>query len=135
MPEAFRKELLVVAAVLAFGGAPLAFGQAKTTTATPARPPAAATGAIFGEVSDKRGTPLAGAEIAATGPNSGPATTVTTDARGAFTISRLEPGKYQLTISSKGLVPKTQKVGVKAGGTSKVHVRLKPPPTPKKKGS
>jgi len=126
-------------AKLRFGARPLffgfticcaaaAFGQAKPA-APPARP-APTTGTIAVTVIDKSGTPLAGAEIKWSGEAGAQSTSVSTDARGAFSIPKLEPGKYLLTFTANGCVPKTEKVKVKAGGTSKVHVRLKPPPTP-----
>jgi Carboxypeptidase regulatory-like domain len=108
--------------------APIALGQTKP--APPAHP-APTTGTIEGQVTDKSGTPLAGAEVKWAGEAATQSTTITTDARGSFTLPRLEPGKYLLTFTAKGCVPKTEKVKVKAGGTSKVHVRLKPPPEPK----
>jgi len=108
-----------------------AISFAQTKPAVPQAPPSPTKGAITGEVFDKSGTPLAGAEIKWAAENEKEPGTVTTDARGAFHIPQLSPGKYLLTITAKGCLPKTQKVNVKGGGTAKVHIRLKSPPSPK----
>lgn len=121
-------------ALLIFGcivcSASAAFGQGKQVAAPAARP-GSTTGTISGEVDDKSGAPLAGVEVKWTGEGATQPSIVTTDALGTFNISRLEAGKYQLTFTSKGCVPKNEKVNVRAGHTTKVHVHLKPPPAPK----
>ncbi|HXZ14300.1 MAG TPA: carboxypeptidase-like regulatory domain-containing protein [Candidatus Sulfotelmatobacter sp.] len=119
----------VLLLLLIVPAAALSFAQAKP--AAPQAPASPAKGGIAGEVFDKSGTPLAGAEIKWTAENAKEPGTVTTDARGAFNIPKLEPGKYVLTITARGCLPKTQKVNVKGGGTAKVHIRLKSPPSPK----
>jgi Carboxypeptidase regulatory-like domain len=126
-----RRASCVRAALLLLFVSTAATSFAQTKPVPPQAPASPSKGAVTGEVFDKSGTPLAGAEIKWAGENAKESSSVTTDARGTFNIPKLEPGKYVLTITAKGCLPKTHKVNVKAGGTAKVHIRLKSPPKPK----
>lgn len=108
--------LTCATALLAVG---LAFAQTKSTAST-ARP-----GTLTGEVSDKRGTPLAGSAVTATRVESKQSSTSTTDAGGVFRIDGLEPGDYEISYNAKGFLPATEKTKIKPGKTTKVHARLK----------
>jgi hypothetical protein len=83
------------------------------------------TGTLTGEVSDKRGTPLAGSGVTATSADGKQSESSTTDAGGIFRIDGLTPGDYQIKCTAKGFLPATEKAKIKAGKTTKVNARLK----------
>jgi 5-hydroxyisourate hydrolase-like protein (transthyretin family) len=105
-------------------GARAANARAAIVT-TAAAAPQGATGRLTGEVTDKRGTPLAGSSVAVTDASGKQVTIATTDANGAFTVDSLPEGEYILRFDAKGFYKKTQKARVKAGKTEKVHARMK----------
>jgi outer membrane receptor protein involved in Fe transport len=89
---------LLVLAVLALGFvAGAAFGQAIT-------------GTIVGSVLDPTGAVVVGAEIVAKNADTGVTYTTTSGSEGFYTITKLPPGKYDVTIQSKGF-----KTSVSAG--------------------
>jgi hypothetical protein len=83
------------------------------------------TGTLTGEVSDKRGTPLAGTGVTATSADGKQTESSTTDAGGIFRIDGLVPGDYQVKYSAKGFLPATGKAKIKPGKTTKANARLK----------
>ena len=97
-------------------------GSTAPTAATPSQAP---TGRLTGEVTDKRGTPLAGTSVAVANEAGKQFGTAVTDANGVFTVDPLPEGEYRLTYNAKGFYKKTEKAKVKAGKTEKVHARLK----------
>jgi Carboxypeptidase regulatory-like domain len=111
--------------------APVALAQATAPTPAHAHAPAD-TGAIFGNVSDHQGSPLAGAQVTLTNLTTKESTNGSTDGTGSYSFAGLKPGHYTVVFESKGLVTKTQPVEVKAGKKSKVSERLKPPELKKK---
>src|SRR5215469_863175 len=60
------------------------------------------TGSIQGNVTDSSGAPILGAVVAVEGADGNPRTTVT-DGEGAFKISSLTLGDYNVKISASGL--------------------------------
>lgn len=67
------------------------------------------TGSITGVVTDgASGKPVVGAVVVATSPAAPGEQTAVTDAKGAFTIANLPPGKYALQATVEGYKPETR---------------------------
>ena len=111
--------LVCVAAIFSVS---LASAQTKSTKSPKVAP---TTGTLTGEVSDKRGTPLAGTGVTATSADGKQTESSTTDAGGIFRIDGLAPGEYQIKCTAKGFLPATEKAKIKAGKTTKVNAHLK----------
>lgn len=99
--------------------------QAGVTAQSRITPSRVATGRLTGEVTDARGTPLAGSSVAVTDMSGKALMTVTTDAKGLYTVDGLAEGEYVLNFDAKGFYKKTQKAKVKAGKTEKIHTKMK----------
>jgi Carboxypeptidase regulatory-like domain len=102
-------------------------------TAPPPAHASAATGSIFGNVSDHQGSPLAGAQVTLTNLSTKETTNGSTDGTGAYSFDNLKPGHYSIVFESKGLISKTQSLDVKPGKKSKISERLKPPEVKEKR--
>lgn len=118
-----------IAAAMIFAGwvcaAGPAQGQAGVTEQSRINRSGVPTGRLTGEVTDSRGTPLAGTSVAVTDLSGKALMTVTTDAKGLYTADGLTEGEYILKFDAKGFYKKTQKARVKAGKTEKVHTKMK----------
>jgi 5-hydroxyisourate hydrolase-like protein (transthyretin family) len=99
--------------------------QAGVTAQSPITPSRMPTGRLTGEVTDSRGTPLAGSSVEVTDLSGKALMTVTTDAKGLYTVDGLVEGEYLLNFDAKGFYKKKQKAKVKAGKTEKVHTKMK----------
>jgi hypothetical protein len=119
-----------IAALWLLLAAPAATAQA---TAPPPARAQADSGAIFGNVSDHQGAPLAGAQVTLTNLSTKETTNGSTDGTGAYSFDGLKPGHYSILFESKGLISKTQTLEVKPGKKSKVSERLKPPEVKEKR--
>lgn len=122
-----QRAMVGAAAVIAAGlcVAPPARAQVTSTAPTPIARSRVPTGRLTGEVTDMRGTPLAGTSVAVTDMGGKSLATATTDAKGIFTVDELPEGEYILNFDAKGFYKKTQKAHVKVGKTDKVHTKLK----------
>src|ERR1051326_7998202 len=60
------------------------------------------TGAAVGTVSDQSGAVLAGATVTAKNKATGATKTATTNEKGEFEISPLQPGEYEVTVEASG---------------------------------
>jgi hypothetical protein len=98
-------------------------GQSRSSTP---KPPVS-TGAIAGEVKDRREMPLAGVTVTITNDQTKESATIMTDATGDFAMERLAEGNYEITISAKGYISQVVKARVKTRHTAKLHIRLKSP--------
>jgi uncharacterized membrane protein len=96
-------------------------------SATPGRQSEAGT--ISGDVTDHRGTPLAGTSVIVTTPGGKQVASSTTDAGGIFRVVDLQPGDYVLVVNAKGFYKKTEKVKVKPRKTETTHIKMKFIPT------
>jgi uncharacterized membrane protein len=96
-------------------------------SATPGR--LSEAGTISGDITDHRGTPLAGSSVIVTTPGGKQVASSTTDAGGIFRVVDLQPGDYILVVNAKGFYKKSEKVKVKARKTETTHIKMKFIPT------
>ena len=83
-----------------------------------------ATGTLRGQVKDPSGAIVAGASIKLTGP-AGKTATAKTNADGAYEVTGLAPGTYNVQVDSAGFATfNKQGVQVTAGGTQNLDVTL-----------
>ena len=91
-------------------------------------PPAASQvlyGSITGNVSDQTGAALAGAKVAVTNSETGVVKTTTTDERGAYLLTDLQPGLYAVTMEAAGFRLLSQKgVRLSSNAVLRVDARL-----------
>jgi hypothetical protein len=98
-------------------------------SATPGKESVAGT--LSGEVTDHRGTPLAGTSVIVTTPGGKVIASSTTDAGGMFRVVDLQPSDYTLIVKSKGFYDKIEKIKIKPRKTEKIEIKMKfmPPET------
>jgi len=83
-------------------------------------------GTIFGTVADPSGSAVVGAKVAVTDINKGTKFEVLTDASGNYTKGQLIPGKYTVTIESKGFqTVKSDAVDVRVDESVRYDASLK----------
>ena len=82
------------------------------------------TGAIIGTVTDPSGAVVTGATISITNTETGAKRSATTSASGTYTVSGLQPGEYELTISASGFAELKQKVTVTVASQTSVSSKL-----------
>ncbi|MBC7929891.1 MAG: carboxypeptidase regulatory-like domain-containing protein, partial [Rubrivivax sp.] len=82
------------------------------------------TGQISGRVSDPNGAVVAGATLIAKSAGTGLERTATTNDEGAYVITNLQPGIYDVTVTSAGFAPLTQKAQVSVGGRLTLDLSL-----------
>ncbi|HEX9755837.1 MAG TPA: TonB-dependent receptor, partial [Gemmatimonadales bacterium] len=93
-------------------------------------PPLAAqnTGGIEGQVRDDAGRPLSAAEVIVRAPGEAIAGRAATDGNGAWRITFLAPGRYQLLIRRLGYRPATREIAIEPGIVARLTVVLEPVP-------
>ena len=126
MSQTFRRSSIAVICCLLLAGSDHARAQSGAAHAQPQ----AATGSIWGNVTDNHGSPLGGAKVTLLSEDTKVSTGASTDGTGQYRFEDLKPGTYDVTFDAQGLVPKTQRVKVKAAHKTNVSQRLKPPPEP-----
>jgi hypothetical protein len=87
-------------------------------------------GTVSGEVTDRRGTPLAGSSVVVTTPGGKQVASSTTDAGGIFRVVDLQPGDYLLVANAKGFYKQTDKIKIKPRKTITAHIKMKFVPLP-----
>ncbi len=116
--------LLVVVGLLALFGGPLSMAPALAQ-APPAVPAAPTTSQVVGVVTDTAGTPVAGAVITLTGPQTYSATS---GPQGLYTINNVMPGVYTATVTRTGFQTGTeQDFAVVAGAPVSLNIQLAAP--------
>jgi outer membrane receptor protein involved in Fe transport len=80
------------------------------------------TGQIAGKISDPNGAVVSGATVTIKSPARGLTRTTTTNSDGAFTVTNLQPGVYDIQVKASGFAEKTAQINVTVG--SKVSVEL-----------
>src|SRR6516225_5050615 len=73
------------------------------------------TGTIVGSVLDSTGAAIVGADVVAKNAGTGVTYTTTTGSEGFYTLEKLPPGTYDITIQTKGF-----KTGLSAGNSVSV---------------
>jgi hypothetical protein len=126
MSQTFRRSSIAVICCLLLAGSDHARAQSGAARAQTQ----AASGSIWGNVTDNHGSPLGGAKVTLVSEETKVSTGASTDGTGQYRFEDLKPGTYDVTFDAQGLVPKTQRVKVKAGHKTTANQRLKPPPEP-----
>jgi hypothetical protein len=88
---------------LAAGGRAAALGLAFLFAFAPVLASAGTTGSLAGQVTDEKGTPLAGASVKISSPSQ--TAVVQTDAHGRFAFLSLAPDTYDVTTTKTGYTP------------------------------
>ena len=84
-------------------------------------------GTILGTVTDASGAVVSGASVKVHNVNTGQDRTTQTSADGSYTVSELQIGTYNFTISQSGFQTSvTSKVAVDVAGERRLDVALKP---------
>src|SRR5262249_61174777 len=82
------------------------------------------TGQIVGKVTDPNGAVVSGASITVKSVDTGREVTATSDAQGSYTVTALQPGLYDVTVTSGDFKPNTQRVQVTVGSKVSVETQL-----------
>lgn len=111
------------------GFSPLAaLALAALVAAVPAAPARAqnATAQIQGKIVLESGSELPDAEVIAINQATGFVSSATSRADGAFTLSGLQPGSYELQVVAAGYEPKSQTVVVQVGQSLELDLQVTP---------
>lgn len=84
-------------------------------------------GGIEGEVTDSSGAEVPGAKIVVRSLTTSLERQATTDAKGDFRVSDLQPGRYQVEVNASGFAAASAQVTVVLSSVQGVKVTLKPP--------
>jgi hypothetical protein len=86
-----------------------------------------ATGAIYGLVLTPDGRAATGAAVRAHEPSTGAEAMTSSGATGAFLLSTLPPGSYELTVTATGFAPCQRTAVVEIGRVTTLHLELRLP--------
>jgi hypothetical protein len=79
---------------------------------------------VAGKVTDDAGKPVANATVVIKNVASGQSSQSQTSAAGAYNVSGLAPGEYEVSVSASGFSAKTEKVTLTAGAAQTLNVGL-----------
>lgn len=82
------------------------------------------TGQISGKVTDQQNGVLANASVTVKSMRTAVERTTATNAEGVYTVTNLQPGTYDVTVSGGGFAPSRQRVEVTVGGKSSADVQV-----------
>lgn len=82
------------------------------------------TGQIVGKVTDPNGAVVAGAAISLKSVETGAQRTATTNEDGAYAITNLQPGVYEITVQAANFAKSTQRVQVTVGAKASLETAL-----------
>src|SRR5438874_5411223 len=82
------------------------------------------TGSISGVVSDPSGAIVPGAKVTVTSVGKQTVRTVNADSRGAYVISNLEPGAYDVAVEQQGFTSFKRRVNVTVGSRNTIDAQL-----------
>lgn len=82
------------------------------------------SGQIIGNVTDPNGALGSGASVSVKSVGTGRTITTTSDAQGVYTVTALQPGLYDVTVTSGNFKPSTQRVQVTVGSKVSVETQL-----------
>ena len=87
--------------------------------------PAQNSGAtLSGTVTDSSGLPVANARISVSNVFTGQTAETRTDASGRYSVSKLGPGNYEVTVLAEGFPTSTSRVTLAAGATETLNLQL-----------
>ena len=112
--KSYRKELATVFAAAVFA---LTIFAVSATAQTE-------TGQIIGKVTDPNGAVVNGAAITVKSIATGREVAATSDNQGLYTVTALQPGLYDVTVTSGNFKPNTQRVQVTVGSKVSVETQL-----------
>jgi Carboxypeptidase regulatory-like domain/TonB dependent receptor-like, beta-barrel/TonB-dependent Receptor Plug Domain len=82
------------------------------------------TGQIIGKVTDPTGALVSGAGVSVKSVDTARSITTTSDDQGVYTVTALQPGLYDVTVTSGNFKPSTQRVQVTVGSKVSVETQL-----------
>ncbi len=86
---------------------------------------AQSTGTLQGTVTDATGAAVAGAQVVATGTQTGVSRTAASDSVGSYSLPALQPGTYRLVVTASGMQPTTlDNIVLAVDSTERVDVKL-----------
>src|SRR5215208_6337360 len=102
---------VVVLAALLFAMSATAFAQLET-------------GQITGRVTDPNGAVVPGAAVTVKSVETGAERAATSDAEGAYTVTNLQPGLYDVAVQAQNFARSTQRVQVTVGAKASLETQL-----------
>lgn len=82
------------------------------------------TGRIIGSVTDPQGAVVAGADVTVRNVDTGATRTTRTSEDGNFTVTNLQPGRYEVAIKAAGFAGSTQAAQVNVGQPTSIDIAL-----------
>ncbi|HYY98519.1 MAG TPA: carboxypeptidase regulatory-like domain-containing protein, partial [Pyrinomonadaceae bacterium] len=82
------------------------------------------TGQINGTVKDPNGAVVPGAAVTVKSVETGAERTATSNEDGAYTVTNLQPGPYDVTVQAQSFAPATQRVQISVGAKATVETAL-----------
>jgi hypothetical protein len=82
------------------------------------------TGQITGRVTDPNGAVVPGAAVAVKSVETGAERAATTDEEGAYTVTNLQPGLYDVSVQAQNFAKSTQRVQVTVGAKASLETQL-----------
>ena len=82
------------------------------------------TGQITGQVTDPNGALVPGAAVVVKSVETGAERAATSDAEGAYTVTNLQPGLYDVTVQAQSFAKSTQRVQVTVGAKASLETQL-----------
>src|SRR5215468_2120637 len=113
----FKKKRLVCLIILLIGHLILSFGASAALAQ-------AETGQIIIRATDPQGAVVAGATVKVKSATTNAERTATTSEDGVATITNLQPGVYEVTVTGSGFAPYKQQAQVTVGGRLSVEALL-----------
>ena len=107
-----RKVLMFVLTLCLGLAAVSAFGQGSDS------------GQLAGKVSDPQGALVSGASVLVKSVDTGAEVNATSDSDGSYTVAKLKPGLYDVTVTAKGYAASTQRVQVTVGSVTNVSTAM-----------
>src|SRR5215204_7312429 len=105
------KFTVMVLGLLLFALCPPAFAQLET-------------GQIIGRVTDPNSAVVPGAAVVVKSVETGAERAATTDAEGAYAVTNLQPGLYEVTVQAQSFAKSTQRVQVTVGAKASLETQL-----------
>jgi hypothetical protein len=105
-------------------GVALAGGFMTLAIAPPAAQAQADLGTITGTITDASGAVIANATVTASNKATGAQRVTTTNAKGEYTISQLNPSDYTISVTATGFGTSTQDFTLSVGSTREISLKL-----------